>query len=721
MEIKLLKNEGFTLSGSGVLRAFQNEKMPSLDLLIREAIQNSMDARRNDKNFVKEEINVGQFDIGGLLKFFPQIDNLLHIKARFGYNKYISISDKNTVGLTGPIRIQDIEGTSWGRFLSLVEGAAKPQENEGTGGSWGYGKTVYYRIGIGLVIFYSRILENDEYKSRLMACLVENEKDENSILNNSKQFNAKTGVAWWGARDDKYENNVIPLENEDEIQEILRCFNLKTYQGDETGTSIIIPFIKENRLLNNTTSKNIDDANIPYWCRTLEDYLPFAVQKWYPTKVMNREGATNYWKDTNIEENTIQKIETNPWLDLYINGEPFRKDYMLPLFKVIQDLYNYSIKEDYESEYDIKTEPIVLKNVFTKNRPAGKLVYVNLTKKELKMLEPDNEESPYTQISNERTEDENNSNVIIAFCRRPGMILKYSIDDEWTNGIINPKEDTYVIALFVPNGYNEIEIIDDGKKYNIELEEYLRSSEEADHNNWTDIGVFNYKNIEKIDVSGLRIVWKIQKAIKSKLKNELKVEEKETTISVGTVLSRQLTKWFLPKKGFGNKSTKIERKISKENDNINTVKRMKKTKLELKSLEVTKENELYKRFTLDVYENDINLEYSFKVVTENESINANTWEITSNMKFPIEILKMEINNIIYEDGSIKEMDLELMPNNDLGIYFEKKITNISKIWYGFKVDILNKNITNINGKIFYRVLDSNVEVNIEREKVSGDE
>ena len=91
------------------------------------------------------------------------------------------------------------------------------------------------------------------------------------------------------------------------------------------------------------------------------------------------------------------------------------------------------------------------------------------------------------------------------------------------------------------------------------------------------------------------------------------------------------------------------------------------------------------------------------------------------MKFPIEILKMEINNIIYEDGSIKEMDLELMPNNDLGIYFEKKITNISKIWYGFKVDILNKNITNINGKIFYRVLDSNVEVNIEREKVSGDE
>ena len=203
MDIKVLKNEGFTLSGSGVLRAFQNEKMPSLDLLIREAIQNSMDARRLDKNYVKEEINVDQFNIRELIKFFPQISELLYIKSRLGYNKYISISDRNTIGLTGPIRIQDIEGTNCGRFLSLTEGIAKPQENQGAGGSWGYGKTVYYRIGIGLVIFYSRIKEDNQYKDRLMACLVENEKDENSILNYDKQYKSKTGVAWWGKKDEK--------------------------------------------------------------------------------------------------------------------------------------------------------------------------------------------------------------------------------------------------------------------------------------------------------------------------------------------------------------------------------------------------------------------------------------------------------------------------------------------------------------------------------------
>lgn len=714
MDIKVLKNEGFTLSGSGVLRAFQNEKMPSLDLLIREAIQNSMDAIRTDKNYVKEEINVDQFNVRELIKFFPQISNLLLIKSRLGYNQYISISDRNTVGLTGPIRIQDIEGTNWGRFLSLTEGIAKPQENLGAGGSWGYGKTVYYRIGIGLVIFYSRIKDGNQYKNRLMACLVENEKDENSILNYANEYNEKTGVAWWGKKDEKFENTVVPLEDKNEIQEILSCFNLKIYEGDETGTSIIIPFIDEGKLLNKTTSANIDDSNLPYWCRSLKDYLSLAVQKWYPTKIMNRECSFNYFRNFNTQSSGFEKTEVNPWLELYINSKPFTRESMLPLFSVMQELYNYAIHEDYESNLNIKTEPIILKNVFTQNRPAGKLVYVSLTKNDLKMTAPNNEESPYTQINNERMEDENNSNVIIAFCRRPGMILRYSTDDEWTNGIINPKEDTYVIALFVPNGYNEIEIIEDTKVYRFDLEEYLRASEEADHNNWTDIGEFNYENTRRIDVSNLKIVGKIQKGIKAKLKNELKIEEKETTISVGTVLSIQLTKWFLPKKGFGKIAIKTKDKYMEDTNKIK-VNRLKKSKIELKSLEVTKENEMYKRISLDIYENDTNLDYSFKIVTENENINANKWENESNIKFPVEITKIEIDNVIYKDGSIKEILSNLIEKNNSEIYFEKKKTDIYNIWYGFKINILNKNINNINGKIFYRYIDSNIEINIERE------
>ena len=714
MDIKLLKNEGFTLSGSGILRAFQNEKMPSLDLLVREAIQNSMDARRVDKNFVKEEIDIDQFDVKKLKQFFPQIEELLYLKSKWGYNKFISISDKNTVGLTGPVRISDIEGTNWGRFLSLVQGIAKPQENQGAGGSWGYGKTVYYRIGIGLVIFYSRIQDGQVYKDRLMACLVENEKNENSILNHVKEYNTKTGVAWWGKKDEEFDNSIIPLENREDIENILSCFNLSLYEGEETGTRIIIPFINEKKLLNQTTLGNIEDYNVPYWCKSLEDYLKVSIQKWYPTKIMNLDGAGGFWNDVN------KKSEINPALQLFINKKEFNSSEMLPLFSTIQDLYNYATKEDFDINFNVKDKFITIRKVFKENKPAGKLVYANLTKKELRMLEPDNEESPYAQINNERIDDENYSNVIIAFCRKPGMILRYSTDDEWVSGIVNPNKDTYVIALFIPNGYNEIEVKDNSKQYKINLEEYLRASEEADHNNWTDIGEFNYNNFQRIDVSNLRIIWKIQKGIKSVLKEELKVEEKEIIISVGTVLSRQLTKWFLPKKGFGKKAT--NNRLDNSNEiKYNMNKKVKRTQLELKSLEVSSENQVFKRFSIYVNENDLDIDYSFKVVTENEDIGANEWEGNMNKDFPIEIIKFEIQNIIYKNGTIKEYNMELLENNDMGISIEKKKTKISNSFYGFEIKVLNDEIININGKIFYKIKDQNVEIKIEREKVNINE
>ncbi len=58
----------------------------------------------------------------------------------------------------------------------LVLNLGDPQEKAGAGGSWGLGKTVYFRVGIGLVVFYSRIkLGAEKYMSRLIACFVESE------------------------------------------------------------------------------------------------------------------------------------------------------------------------------------------------------------------------------------------------------------------------------------------------------------------------------------------------------------------------------------------------------------------------------------------------------------------------------------------------------------------------------------------------------------------
>ena len=298
------------------------------------------------------------------------------------------------------------------------------------------------------------------------------------------------------------------------------------------------------------------------------------------------------------------------------------------------------------------------------------------------------------------------------------MILKYSINDEWTNGIVNQNKNTYMIALFIPNGYNEIDVYDDGKRI-INLEEYLRASEEADHNNWTDIGEFNYKDIEKLDVSKLKIISKIQKNIKNKLKNELKVEEEKVTIGVGTLLSRQLTKWFLPQIGFGKKSIKSTIKVENESkQKINPKKRIKKSKMELEGLEVSNKNELYKPFSIEICEGDFYLDYSFSISSDNDNLDANKWE-EMHLKFPVEITKIQIDNFIYKDGTIENVEegIEKISN----IKFEKTNTKMQNIWYGFKLKILNEDITNINGRIYYKYIDSSVEINMIREKGASDE
>ena len=46
---------------------------------------------------------------------------------------------------------------------------------------------------------------------------------------------------------------------------------------------------------------------------------------------------------------------------------------------------------------------------------------------------------------------------------------------------------------------------------------------------------------------------------------------------------------------------------------------------------------------------------------------------------------------------------------------------MQNIWYGFKLKILNEDITNINGRIYYKYIDSSVEINMIREKGASDE
>ena len=250
MQIEIAKPERMSQSGQSLLRLIQNNDTPILDLLVRESIQNSMDARNLDSDYVDVRFKTGSFISKQLTVELDGVDKTMNKKYSSQKYDYLAIQDRNTVGLTGPLHDDEVEGNNFGNLLKLIYHISKPQENEGAGGSWGLGKTIYFRIGIGLVIYYSRINQNGIYKSRLAACLVEDETKKDSLIPSIKG-KTKRGIAWWGKQYYGNENSTVPVEDERYIKQFLKIFNIEPYSGFETGTTIIIPYIDKDYLLEN--------------------------------------------------------------------------------------------------------------------------------------------------------------------------------------------------------------------------------------------------------------------------------------------------------------------------------------------------------------------------------------------------------------------------------------------------------------------------------------
>ena len=687
LEIENHKVEFMSESGSTILHVMHSS-IPILDMLVREAVQNSFDAKIDGAEFITERINCGHFNKTLLCNKFEGINNkLLSIDSKKNY--FISFGDSNTTGLTGTVKKEEIDINDWGKFLNLVRNVGKTNKHTEAGGSWGYGKTVFYRAGIGLVIYYTRISTGvDCYEERLMACVVENEKNPYGLLTNI-QKGQNTGVAWWG----KKENGILlPITNHEEIVSILDCFNLKPYSNMETGTLVIIPFIDDEALLNETMASNIGDDDVPGWCSDLESYLDIAFQRWYPTRYANTILGSNY-------------------IEVYINDEKKDANNMYPLFKTIQGLYNYGINNKNLPDFSVASFSTDVIKPQMDEKSLGTFYYTLLSKHDLRMEIPYEYESPFAQIKNELEEPEKEDKVIVSFCRKPGMILKYDVDEAWSAGIITPNKDEYLIGLYIPNSKNSMII--DGRK--ITVENYLRASERAEHNDWNDINEFSFEDGYIVKTSHCRFVEKIQKKIRSKI-NELStnVVEKPLEHFSGSKLSRKFATLFLPKYGFGNipddappgkdggkKST---------GDKKPTIKRNKKSKIIFGQLEVSQDGKLSKHFEIILSKDSINFDFEFKVSTETGEIEANKWE--EDLDFPVCLNDIYIDNYVNVDGQTKSINTTITNDSKIeDIELFKKVTTRTKSWYGIDLKF-NSKIEKIVGKISYTCSDKSVMTSI---------
>lgn len=523
MQIEIAEHERMSESGSSLLRLIQNNDTCRLDLLVRESLQNCLDAGDGKHDNVIVNYDIREFETKRVAGFFDKISSNLVAKYP-GKQTYIAIRDKHTAGLTGPLRYTDIKNGQFGNLLKLVYEISKPQDQSGSGGSWGLGKTVYFRIGIGLVIYYSRIKKESffgGYESRLAVALVEDETKQDHLLPQNGPL--QRGIAWWGSQDPKNKGgkHTIPVTNDHEIDKFLSAFGIEKYEGDETGTTIIIPFIDSTKLLEETVPSNVDnesDYKVPYWCKTgIQDYLKIAFQRWYAPRLNNREYKGQY-------------------LEIYLNGEKLTVEKMAPVFRLIQVLYNSSPGE--EGTFNGKqviSKSVDLRNTFVKGSSRSGLInYIKVTAKDMRMEEPDNYPNPYYYINRLSSETMYNDPIIM-YTRKPGMIVSYSTTGDWTEGIPKTAIGEYIVGLFVANSENHLISAD------MNFEEYIRGSEKADHMAWDDWSL-NGKNPQ--------IIARVKKGVRKKIKDDFvqitSGNEERKNLGLGKMLADVL----LPPTGF---------------------------------------------------------------------------------------------------------------------------------------------------------------------------
>lgn len=528
MKIKHAFNDVQSMSHDGgkILKSLQNNYIPLIDIVVREAIQNSLDASIDDVENTKVDFKIDKFQSEHLAQKLEEVDQAL-INRFPGKQDFIAISDRNTVGLTGDYKSDDIRILNESNFHKLVFSIGKNQTKDGAGGSWGYGKTSYFRLGLGIVIYYTRIQAGIDYEERLIASIIEDPSKKNRLLTNNER-----GIAWWG-RYAADKEHILPLTNRNEIAEILSIFGLPSYEGSETGTTIIIPYL--NKI---DKEEIIDEDAIKFpWEFTYEEAMFMAVQRWYFPRIYNTSYNNKFGKS---------------FLECRVNDKLIHPDISFePIFKIYQELYTsallgQAIMPNINVE-NVKLGRNALKNM---NEVVGYVAFREVSFDELKMSPPENKLSGLAYLGiKDRALLNQGMTKVIAYSRMPGMVVEYSVNGPWANGSMTIKENHILLGFFVPNS---VALLSNNFKEAgyFTLETYLRAIEASDHACWED------------DVN-ITIVKRIRDRTNHIITSRYQEEKDLINSSATSSLSRKFGAMLMPPRNFGKTSARRNSSVEK--------------------------------------------------------------------------------------------------------------------------------------------------------------
>lgn len=224
------------LAAEGAENLLGRPRLDPLVVLVREAVQNSWDARRGDDGITFDarlrHLDPGEARVLREQVFVnpPRSADRLRDVLRTDDMFLLALTDTGTVGLGGPVRAdRPVANDEPSNFVDLLFNIGQPADHDERGGTYGFGRTIAFVVSSArAVVVYSRTTSGRRLSSRLIAAAF-----TDHYSSGSRRY---TGRHWWGRAID---DSIEPVVG-DEADQLAAAIGLTPFPREQTGTTIAV-------------------------------------------------------------------------------------------------------------------------------------------------------------------------------------------------------------------------------------------------------------------------------------------------------------------------------------------------------------------------------------------------------------------------------------------------------------------------------------------------
>ncbi|MEV6306043.1 hypothetical protein AB0M02_41985 [Actinoplanes sp. NPDC051861] len=223
-------------AAEGIVKQLGRPALDPLTVLVREAAQNSWDARVPGQ-IVDFDVDIRVLGDSAarwrdLLLPGPAAESKLEIEGVLRpESAVLVVSDRNTVGLGGPLRAGvKAAGGQKADFVQFLRNVGEPSDHEFGGGTYGFGKGIFYRLSrVGAILVNTRTHSTGFDSRRFMGAAL-----GHSWYQGDRRF---TGRHWWGeVGPDGIPDPVLG----DRAADFSTRLSLPDFADGRTGTDIVV-------------------------------------------------------------------------------------------------------------------------------------------------------------------------------------------------------------------------------------------------------------------------------------------------------------------------------------------------------------------------------------------------------------------------------------------------------------------------------------------------